>query len=101
MIVAALTLDLDAVSAMRLDPLIGSLEKVDERVSAATNVPIASSFAAMVEGLVLTPSSTDRGDDDLSVRTESRPFGADPGMVTEHNDRAELEEFAPLRRVGS
>ncbi len=101
MVVAALTLDLDAVSAMRLDPLIGSLEEVDERALAATNAPIATSFTMMVDGLVLTPSNTDRGDDDLALRSESRPSGADPARVTEHNDRADLEEFAPLRRVGS
>ncbi len=100
MVVAALTLDFDAASARRLDPLIRSLEEADERASAAETTPITTSFAAMVEGLVLTPSSTDRGDD-LAVRTESRPSGADPGMVTEHIDREELEEFAPLRRVGS
>ncbi len=100
MIAAALTLDLDAVSARRLDPLIGSLEEVDERVSAATNVPIATSFAAMVEGLVLTPSRTYH-DDDMAVRIESRPFGADPGRVPAHEGRADLGEAAPLRRVGS
>ena len=101
LVVAALTLDLDAASAVRLVPLIGSLEEVDERASAAANAPIAASFAAMVEGLIPTPSGTDRDDDGLAVRGENRPSKADPGRATEHRGRADLGEVAALQRVGS
>ena len=100
LVVAALTLDLDAESARRLDPLLREWEGIDGRASAASNDPIAASFAAMAERLV-SPGRPGRGDEGSAARGESRPVGADPEGVAEHAGRADLGRVAPRRRVGS
>ena len=55
---------------------------------------------AVREAVVAQHGVVGRRDEALDHR-DSRPCGADPGTVTEHNDFADLEEFAPLQRVGS
>ncbi len=98
--VAALTLDIDPVFAMRLDPLIRSLEEIDEQASAAACRPIDGSFAAMAANLDLTPVDAARGDDGLAAQDGIRPSGEVPGGIVPGEGFPERSEAAQLRDVG-
>ncbi len=81
--------------------LVESMEEVDQRASDASCRPIDGSFAAMVDGLDLTPGRPERDEYRLEGGGESRPTGDDPRRDADHEARADFGAEAPLRRVGS